>query len=91
MSSSSINTPIAGSQRQVMSPVLIERIIALLNEYLDSLQSEQESIEVTSADSHDEMAAEDNRWDEIDAQIMEVREVLQELGCSTVSDNTDDE
>jgi len=74
-----------------MSPALVERIIALLNEYLDSLQSEQESIEVTSADSHDEMAAEDNRWDEIDAQIMEVREVLQELGCSTISDDTDDE
>lgn len=91
MSSSSIRTPIAGSQQQVMSPALVERIIALLNEYLDSLQSEQESIEVTSADSHDEMAAEDNRWDEIDAQIMEVREVLQELGCSTISDDTDDE
>ena len=91
MSSSSIRTPIAGSQQQVMSPALVERIIALLNEYLDSLQAEQEAIEVTSADTHDEMAAEDNRWDELDAQILEVRDVLQELGCSTVSDDTDDE
>lgn len=91
MSSSSIRTPIAGSQQQLMSPALVERIIALLNEYLDSLQAEQEGIEVTSADTHDEMAAEDQHWDELDAQIVEVRDVLQELGCSTVSDDTDDE
>ena len=91
MSSSSIRTPIAGSQQQVMSPALIERIIALLNEYLDSLQAEQEGIEVTSAYTHDEMAAEHQHWEELDAQIVEVRDVLQELGCSTVSDDTDDE
>ena len=90
--SSSVTTPIAGSQ-QVMSPAFIQRVISLLTDYLDSLLTEQEAIEVdiNSADSHDEMAAEDQHWDELDAQIIEVKEVLQGLGCNVNSDGTDEE
>jgi hypothetical protein len=74
-----------------MNPALLMRVVELLNEYLDSLKAEQEAIEVNSTYTNDEMAAEDNHWDELDAQIGEISDVLQELGHPVHSDDTDNE
>ena len=90
-SSSSVVTPSVTPRPTVMNPALLMRVVELLNEYLDSLKAEQEAIEVNSAYTHDEMAAEDNHWDELDAQIGEVSDVLQELGHPVHSDDTDNE
>jgi hypothetical protein len=91
-SSSSVVTPSVTPRVTLnMSPALLERVISILNEYLDSLKAEQEAIEVDSAATHDEMAAEDNHWDELDAQIGEVSDLLEELGHPVHSDETDDE
>jgi hypothetical protein len=89
-SSSSIVTPPI-TPRAVMNPALLERVVALLNEYLDTLQSEQHAIEENSPISHDEMAADDQHWDELDAQIGELRDVLSQLGFAPQSDDTDSE
>lgn len=90
-SSSIVTPPITPRSGAVMNPALLQRVVALLNEYLDSLQSEQDAIEENSPNSHDEMAADDQHWDELDAQIGEVRDVLSQLGFSPQSDETDDE
>ena len=89
-SSSSVVTP-SITPKSVMSPALLRRVVDLLNEYLDSLKAEQEAIESNSPNSHDEMAANDQHWDELDAQIGEVTDVLQELGHPVHGDETDDE
>jgi hypothetical protein len=81
MSTSSIHTMSIGHNDSLINPELVERIIYILNEYLESLQAEQDAIETSSSDSHDEMAAEDQHWDELDAQIEEVKDVLYRLGC----------
>ena len=90
-SSSSVVTPSVTPRAAVMNPSLLKRVVELLNEYLDSLKGEQEAIESNSPNSHDEMAANDQHWDELDAQIGEVTDVLQELGYPVHSDETDDE
>jgi SpoVK/Ycf46/Vps4 family AAA+-type ATPase len=90
-SSSSVATPSVTPRPTVMNPALLRRVVELLNEYLDTLKAEQEAIEVDSSYTHDEMAAEDNHWDELDAQIGEVSDVLQELGYPVHSDDTDNE
>ena len=81
MSISSVNTQSIGYDDSLNGPELVERIIYIMREYLDSLQTEQDAIETSSSDSHDEMAAEDQHWDELDAQIEEVKDVLYRLGC----------
>jgi hypothetical protein len=69
-----------GHNDSLISPELVERIIYILNEYLESLQDEQDSLEVED-DSHDEMTTQLQQWDELDAQIEEVKDVLYRLGC----------
>lgn len=86
MSTSSIHTMSIGHNNSLISPELVERIIYILNEYLESLQDEQDSLEVED-DSHDEMITQLQQWDELDAQIEEVKDVLYRLGC----DNEDRE
>jgi len=86
MSTSSIHTMSIGHNDSLINPELVERIIYILNEYLESLQDEQDSLEVED-DSHDEMITQLQQWDELDAQIEEVRDVLYRLGC----DNDDRE
>jgi len=71
-----------GHNNSLISPELVERIIYILNEYLDSLQEEQDSLEVED-DSHDEMTTQLQQWDELDAQIEEVKDVLYRLGYDT--------
>ena len=80
MSTSSIHTMSIGHNDSLISPELVERIIYILNEYLESLQDEQDSLEVED-DSHDEMTTQLQQWDELDAQIEEVKDVLYRLGC----------
>lgn len=87
--SSSVVTPKITSN--LLTPVLLERVVTILNDYLDSLQAEQDAIENESPHSHDEMAAGDEQWDDLDARIEEVKEVLSQLGFSPHSDETDDE
>lgn len=82
MSTSSIHTMSIGHNNSLISPELVERIIYILNEYLDSLQEEQDSLEVED-DSHDEMTTQLQQWDELDAQIEEVKDVLYRLGYDT--------
>ena len=90
MSSSPVITPL--ERVLTMSPELVERVIAILNDYLESLQTEQDGLEmISSAETHDEMAADDLHWDELDAQIEEVKDVLEKLGRPVNNGETDDE
>jgi hypothetical protein len=79
MSVSSIHTA-PKMEPQTISEQLIMRIVAALNVHLENLQEEQELITTNSADSHDEMAADDAHWDELDTQIEEVKNILEEMG-----------
>ena len=89
MSSSPVIAPLESVL--TMSPELVERVIAILNDYLESLQTEQDGLEISSAETHDEMAADDLHWDELDAQIEEVKDVLEKLGRPVNGGETDDE
>ena len=89
MSSSPVIAPL--ERVLTMSPEIVERVIAILNDYLESLQTEQDGLEISSAETHDEMAADDLHWDELDAQIEEVKDVLEKLGRPVNGGETDDE
>jgi len=75
--SSSVVTPIK-TPKPIKSS-LKERIVTLLEEYLENLQEKQDEIEHNSFNTYDEIVAEDPLWQELNCQIEEVRSVLAQL------------
>jgi hypothetical protein len=75
--SSSVVTPIITPKP--INSSLKERIVTLLEEYLETLQEEQDEIEHNSFKTYDEIVAEDPLWQEMNSQIEEVKDVLSQL------------
>jgi len=87
MSSSVVTPPITPKP---MNPNLKERIITLLEEYIENLQEEQDEIEHTSFNTYDEIVAEDPLWQELNCQIEEVKSVLAQLYDDRPDDSGDE-
>lgn len=76
--------------RPAPSPHFTEEQIAslksVLRDYAAVLVEQQNELDHTGCRSHDEMAAQDAEWDDLDRKIMEVDEILAVLGVTREED-----
>ncbi len=78
-----------------ITPELLAKIRTCLEARITEMTADQERIAETPSSeyrSHDEMAADDEQWDELDRKILKTRELLQkldELNSSLVADKVE--
>ena len=74
-----VSTPPAVSEEIALQPDQARAIVESLTEYMAVLRERQDKIYDEACHSHDEMAAQDMEFDEIDRKIAEIDDMLQVL------------